>query len=128
MGNKDSPAYYVVIKKDKKLKAFYWMVNSAKSYSLLHSMAKAHNLNMTADKAPSVELTEEIKGYLDTAVKALQIEDPSITKPSKPVELCEVLKDLINKDLIKEDSMGESLQSRLEELKRQEDKEPSLHR
>ena len=110
-----SPAYYVVIKKDKKVKAFYWMVNSKNSYSLLQTVCSNNGINMTADKAPSVEITPEINNYLETAVSAYRSEIPDLAQPLRAVEMVDIIRELTDRDLVRRDTLGASMKKLMDE-------------
>ena len=107
----NAPAYYVTIKKDKKLKGFYWMTNSSKSYQLLNTIASNNLLNMTADKAPGAEMSPDIKAFLETAIVNYKAEIPSLEQPEKAIDMAEVIMDLIDKQLVREDTLGQELKN-----------------
>ena len=110
-----SPAYYVTIKKDKRLKGFYWMVNTKGSYSLLQTVIRNNGMNMTADKAPSVENTPEIRAFMETTVAAYRVEIPGMEQPLRAIEMVDVLRDLTDRDLVRKDTLGHTLEKQLEE-------------
>ena len=99
-----APAYYVVIKKDKKVKAFYWMTNTKNSYALLHTVCTNNGINMTSDKAPSVELTPEINNFLETTVSAYRTELPELVQPLRAVEMVDVIRELTDMDIVRRHS------------------------
>ena len=110
-----SPAYYVTIKKDKRLKGFYWMVNTKGSYSLLQTVIKNNGMNMTADKAPSVENTPEIRAFMETTVAAYRVEIPGMEQPLRAIEMVDVLRDLKDRDLVRKDTLGQTLEKQLDD-------------
>lgn len=113
----NAPAYYVSIKKDKKLKGFYWMINSSKAYQLLSTIAANNLLNMTADKAPGAEMSPDIKAFLETAVINYKAELPTLKQPEKAIDMAEVILDLVDKQLIREDTLGQELKNSIVRLR-----------
>ena len=113
----NAPAYYVTIKKDKKLKGFYWMINSSKSYQLLNTIATNNLLNMTADKAPGAEMSPDIKAFLETAIVNYKAEIPALEQPEKAIDMTEVIMDLIDKQLVREDTLGKELKNSILRLR-----------
>ena len=110
-----SPAYYVTVKKDKRLKGFYWMVNTKGSYLMLQTVIKTNGMNMTADKAPSVENTPEIRAFMETTVASYKVELPGLEQPVRAVEMIDVLRDLTDRDLVRRDTLGQTLEKQMEE-------------
>ena len=127
-GGKDSPAYYVTIQKEKTVKAFYWMINSSKVYSMMDTSMKSNKLVMNCDKSPAVEVTDEVRAFLQTTVTALKPVLPNLTMPEAPMEFYEVMQDLANKDIIRKDTLTEAMMKRLEEIKKKKEKTQSPRR
>ena len=115
VGGQNAPAYYVTVKKDKRLKGFYWMVNTSTSYSLLQTILTTNGMNMSADKAPAVEYTPEIKAFLEITVASYRTELPGLVHPLRAIEMVDVLRDLADRDLVRMDTLGEGLRAQIEE-------------
>ena len=114
-GENSAAAYYITIKKDKRLKGFYWMVNAKNAYSLLNTVITNNGMNMLADKAPSVESTAEIRAFMETTVAAYKAELPGLEQPLRAVEMVDVVRDLTDRDLVRKDTLGVTLKKQLEE-------------
>ena len=74
-----------------------------------------NGLTMKTDKCSSIY--DQAKGFLDQQIVVLLGEIPTLITPRKTIELCEVVNDLVEKDLVLEKHMGESMKKRLISLK-----------
>lgn len=70
---------------------------------------------MSADKAPAVEYTPEIKAFLEITMASYRSEIPGLVHPLRAIEMIDVLRDLADRDLVRMDTLGEGLRALLEE-------------
>ena len=67
----------------------------------------------------------ELKEYFDQTVSIYKDIFPDLTEPSNAIEICIVIKDLISRDLILEEMMGEAMDKGHEKItRRNESQEP----
>ena len=126
-GNTPTPAYTVTVLKDKVPKGFYWMANTNKSYDVLKSILKKSGLVLEANKAP-LEATKELKEYLDQTVGIFKDDIPGLVAPQKAIEISMVVMDLVTRDLVLEESMGEAMVKRYEEIMEDSSSQDQLRR
>ena len=115
MAGGSTQAYTVTVMKDKHPKGFYWMANTNNSYDMLKAILKKSGMTLEATKAP-LEPTKAIQDYMEQTVGVLKDKLKGLIVPNQAVEICMVVRDLIDRDLVVETDMGEAMKKLYKEL------------
>ena len=110
-------AYFVIISTSKTPRFVKWMINTDNSYNILKSVTDSANLILSPRKCSNnyVELTKS----MEQIVRSLSLLNSTITMPTHLQEVCKIIDDLIQADVVNKNLMGDNMKSRLAEIQQE---------